>query len=144
MAHQQHLETAPEEYGLCENLQNLEIMGMSCREVYAKMFHPCRHILGLWQPDNGPYGGLLDVVVDGLHIIGWTYLPPHDPHVDDPMQFKPPFRIRLTERKPATVECMYGRRGPHSCHMQIQKDRFSTTCNQTDYHWISDWSREDL
>ncbi|EPY83230.1 F-box only protein 31-like protein [Camelus ferus] len=76
------------------------------------------HILGLWQPDIGPYGGLLNVVVDGFFIIGWMYLPPHDPHVDDPMRFKPLFRIHLMERKSATVECMYGHRGPHNGHIQ--------------------------
>ena len=27
------------------------------------MLHRYRHILGLWQPDIGPYGGLLNVVV---------------------------------------------------------------------------------
>lgn len=57
--------------------------------------------------------------VDGLFIIGWMYLPPHDPHVDDPMRFKPLFRIHLMERKSATVECMYGHRGPHNGHIQV-------------------------
>lgn len=57
--------------------------------------------------------------VDGLFIIGWMYLPPHDPHVDDPMRFKPLFRIHLMERKSATVECMYGHRGPHNGHVQV-------------------------
>lgn len=58
--------------------------------------------------------------VDGLFIIGWMYLPPHDPHVDDPMRFKPLFRIHLMERKSATVECMYGHRGPHNGHVQVR------------------------
>lgn len=57
--------------------------------------------------------------MDGLFIVGWMYLPPHDPHVDDPMRFKPLFRIHLMERKAATVECMYGHRGPHSGHIQV-------------------------
>lgn len=57
--------------------------------------------------------------VDGLFIIGWMYLPPHDPHVDDPMRFKPLFRVHLMERKAATVECMYGHRGPHNGHIQV-------------------------
>ncbi|EDL11660.1 F-box only protein 31, isoform CRA_a [Mus musculus] len=107
-----------EEYGVCENLRKLEITGVSCRDVYAKLLHRYRHILGLWQPDIGPYGGLLNVVVDGLFIIGWMYLPPHDPHVGDPMRFKPLFRIHLMERKSATVECMYGHKGPHNGHIQ--------------------------
>lgn len=29
------------------------------------VLHRYRHILGLWQPDIGPYGGLLNVVVSG-------------------------------------------------------------------------------
>ncbi|XP_059855241.1 F-box only protein 31 isoform X6 [Delphinus delphis] len=162
------------EYGVCENLRKLEITGVSCRDVYAKcinprvksgrfmkilpdyehmeyrdvytcLLHRYRHILGLWQPDIGPYGGLLNVVVDGLFIIGWMYLPPHDPHVDDPMRFKPLFRIHLMERKSATVECMYGHRGPHNGHVQIvKKDEFSTKCNQTDHHRMSGGRQEEF
>nr|XP_028595763.1 F-box only protein 31 isoform X3 [Podarcis muralis] len=134
-----------EEYGVCENLRKLEITGVSCRDVYAKLLHRYRHILGLWQPDIGPYGGLLNVVVDGLFIIGWMYLPPHDPHVDDPMRVKPLFRIHLMERKSATVECMYGHKGPHSGHIQIvKKDEFSTKCNQTDHHRMSGGRQEEF
>ncbi|CAK6435100.1 unnamed protein product [Pipistrellus nathusii] len=133
-----------EEYGACENLQNLEMMGMSCREVYAKLLHPCRDIFGLWQPVNGPYGGLLDVVGHGLHIIGWMHLPYLDAQLDDPMRFSPVFRIRLTDRKSITVECLNGDRGPHSCNIQIQKEKFSTQCSQMDYHRISNWSPEDI
>ncbi|XP_068059278.1 F-box only protein 31 isoform X2 [Anomalospiza imberbis] len=134
-----------EEYGVCENLRKLEITGVSCQDVYAKLLHRYRHILGLWQPDIGPYGGLLNVVVDGLFIIGWMYLPPHDPHVDDPMRFKPLFRIHLMERKSATVECMYGHKGPHNGHIQIvKKDEFSTKCNQTDHHRMSGGRQEEF
>uniref|UniRef100_A0A493TK23 F-box protein 31 n=1 Tax=Anas platyrhynchos platyrhynchos TaxID=8840 RepID=A0A493TK23_ANAPP len=163
-----------QEYGVCENLRKLEITGVSCRDVYAKrinprvksgrfmkilpdyehmeyrdvytcLLHRYRHILGLWQPDIGPYGGLLNVVVDGLFIIGWMYLPPHDPHVDDPMRFKPLFRIHLMERKCATVECMYGHKGPHNGHIQIvKKDEFSTKCNQTDHHRMSGGRQEEF
>ncbi|XP_036780087.2 F-box only protein 31 isoform X1 [Manis pentadactyla] len=163
-----------EEYGVCENLRKLEITGVSCRDVYAKrinprvksgrfmkilpdyehmeyrdvytcLLHRYRHILGLWQPDIGPYGGLLNVVVDGLFIIGWMYMPPHDPHVDDPMRFKPLFRIHLMERRSATVECMYGHRGPHNGHIQIVKmDEFSTKCNQTDHHRMPGGRQEEF
>lgn len=67
--------------------------------------------------------------VDGLFIIGWMYLPPHDPHVDDPMRFKPLFRIHLMERKCATVECMYGHKGPHNGHIQVScSASLSTVC----------------
>lgn len=59
--------------------------------------------------------------MDGLFIIGWMYLPPHDPHVGDPMRFKPLFRIHLMERKSATVECMYGHKGPHNGHIQVEE-----------------------
>ncbi|XP_053067134.1 F-box only protein 31 isoform X3 [Acinonyx jubatus] len=84
-------------------------------------------------------------LVDGLFIIGWMYLPPHDPHVDDPMRFKPLFRVHLMERKSATVECMYGHRGPHNGHIQIvKKDEFSTKCNQTDHHRMSGGRQEEF
>ncbi|XP_077166418.1 F-box only protein 31 isoform X3 [Paroedura picta] len=73
------------------------------------------------------------------------YLPPHDPHVDDPMRFKPLFRIHLMERKSATVECMYGHKGPHNGYIQIvKKDEFSTKCNQTDYHRMAGGRQEEF
>lgn len=59
--------------------------------------------------------------VDGLFIIGWMYLPPHDPRVEDPMRRRPLFRIHLWESKKATVECMYGHKGPHKGDIQVSK-----------------------
>ncbi|XP_036153048.1 F-box only protein 31-like, partial [Myotis myotis] len=123
-----------EEYGVRENLQNLETIAMSYREVYAKLLHPYRHILGLWQLDTEDYRSLLNVVVDGLGITGWTYGPSVNTHVDGPLQFEPSFRIRLRERKSAAVECMEGRHiRPHNRHVQIQKDRLTLQCNKTDH-----------
>uniref|UniRef100_G1Q6B5 F-box domain-containing protein n=1 Tax=Myotis lucifugus TaxID=59463 RepID=G1Q6B5_MYOLU len=119
-----------EEYGVHETLQNLEMIGMSYREVYTKLFHPYRHIF--W--DCGSYGTLLKVVVDGLCITGWMCRPPLNTHVDSPTQFKPSFRISLTEGKSATGECMEGLHSrPHNCDMQIRKDRFITQCKNTDH-----------
>uniref|UniRef100_G1Q590 F-box domain-containing protein n=1 Tax=Myotis lucifugus TaxID=59463 RepID=G1Q590_MYOLU len=122
-----------EEYGVREKLQNLEMIGMSYREVYTKLLHPYRNILGLWQPDQD-YGTLLYVAADGLCITGWTYGPCLNTHEDGPLQFKPSFRIRLTERKSATVECLEGRISrPHNCHVQIRKDRLTLQCRKTDH-----------
>uniref|UniRef100_G1Q4Z2 F-box domain-containing protein n=1 Tax=Myotis lucifugus TaxID=59463 RepID=G1Q4Z2_MYOLU len=121
-----------EEFGFRENLQNLEMIGMSYREFYAKLF-PYRHILGLWQL-NYSCRTLLNVVVDGSCITGGTYRPSLNTHVRGPIHFKLSFRIRLTERKPAAVECMAGLLGrPHSGHMQIQKDRLTIQCKRTDH-----------
>lgn len=33
------------------------------------VLHRYRHILGLWQPDIGPYGGLLNVVVSEYLVL---------------------------------------------------------------------------
>ncbi|XP_070284445.1 F-box only protein 31-like [Myotis yumanensis] len=122
-----------EEYGVCEILQNLKMIGMSYREVYVKLLHPYRNILGLWQLDRD-YGTLLNVVVGGLCITGGTCRPSHNTHVDDPMQFKPSFRIRLTERKSATLEYLDDFYSfSHSRHLQIRKDRFSIQWIQRDH-----------
>uniref|UniRef100_G1QDI7 F-box protein 31 n=1 Tax=Myotis lucifugus TaxID=59463 RepID=G1QDI7_MYOLU len=122
-----------EEFGVGENLQNLETIGLSYREVYAKLFHPYRHILGLWQLGHD-YRRLLNVMVDGLCITGWTYRPSLNTHLDGPLQFEPAFRIHLMERKSAAVECLEGRHSrPHHRHMQIEKDRFTTQCDKTDH-----------
>uniref|UniRef100_A0AAY4B2K7 F-box domain-containing protein n=1 Tax=Denticeps clupeoides TaxID=299321 RepID=A0AAY4B2K7_9TELE len=163
-----------EEFGMKEDLRKLELVGVSSREiyvkrvnprvksgrftkllpdyehmdyrdVYARLLHPYRHILGLWQPDIGPYGGLLNVVVDGLFIIGWMYLPPHDPRVEDTMRKRPLFRIHMWESSKATVECMYGHRGPHKGDIQtVKKDEFSTKCNQTDHHRMPGGRQEEF
>ncbi|XP_061773519.1 F-box only protein 31 isoform X1 [Nerophis ophidion] len=118
---------------------------MDYKDVYMHLLHPYRHILGLWQPDIGPYGGLLNVVVDGLFIIGWMYLPPHDPRVEDPMRRRPLFRIHMWDNKKATVECMYGHKGPHKGDIQtVKKDEFSTKCNQTDHHRMPGGRQEEF
>lgn len=134
-----------EEFGMKDDLRKMEVVGMSSRELYVKLLYPYRHILGLWQPDIGPYGGLLNVVVDGLFIIGWMYLPPHDPFVEKPMRRRPLFRIHMWENNKATVECMYGHKGPHKGDIQIgKKDEFSTKCNQTDYHRMPGGRQEEF
>lgn len=71
-----------------------------------------RHILPLYESTHNSQ-------VDGLFIIGWMYLPPHDPRVEDPMRRRPLFRIHLWESKKATVECMYGHKGPHKGDIQV-------------------------
>ncbi|KAF5903905.1 F-box only protein 31-like isoform X2, partial [Clarias magur] len=134
-----------EEFGMKDDLRKLEVAGMSSRELYVKLLYPYRYILGLWQPDIGPYGGLLNVVVDGLFIIGWMYLPPHDPRVEDPMRRRPLFRIHMLERNKATVECMYGHKGPHKGDIQtVKKDEFSTKCNETAYHRMAGGRQEEF
>ncbi|KAM9377043.1 F-box only protein 31 isoform 2-T2 [Pholidichthys leucotaenia] len=134
-----------EEFGMKEDLRKMEAAGVSSQDIYVKLLHPYRHILGLWQPDIGPYGGLLNVVVDGLFIIGWMYLPPHDPRVEDPMRRRPLFRIHMLESKKATVECMYGHKGPHKGDIQtVKKDEFSTKCNQTDHHRMPGGRQEEF
>ncbi|XP_012688049.1 F-box only protein 31 isoform X2 [Clupea harengus] len=133
------------EFGMKEDLRKMELVGVSSRELYVKLLHPFRNILGLWQPDIGPYGGLLNVVVDGLFIIGWMYLPPHDPRVEDPMRRRPLFRIHMWESNRASVECMYGHKGPHKGDVQIvKKDEFSTKCNQTDHHRMPGGRQEEF
>uniref|UniRef100_A0A673W760 F-box protein 31 n=1 Tax=Salmo trutta TaxID=8032 RepID=A0A673W760_SALTR len=134
-----------EEFGMREDLRKIEVVGVSSRELYVKLLHPYRHILGLWQPDIGPYGGLLNVVVDGLFILGWMYLPPHDPRVEDPMRRRPLFRIHMLESNKAAVECMYGHKGPHKGDVQTgKKDEFSTKCNQTDHHRMPGGRQEEF
>lgn len=134
-----------DEFGMKEDLRKMEVVGVSSRDLYVKLLHPYRHILGLWQPDIGPYGGLLNVVVDGLFIIGWMYLPPHDPRVEDPMRRRPLFRIHMWENGKASVECMYGHKGPHKGDIQTgKKDEFSTKCNQTDHHRMPGGRQEEF
>lgn len=41
----------------------------NCVPPLPTVLHRYRHILGLWQPDIGPYGGLLNVVVSGGLVV---------------------------------------------------------------------------
>jgi len=73
------------------------------------------------------------------------YLPPHDPRVEDPMRRRPLFRIHMWESNKATVECMYGHKGPHKGDIQtVKKDEFSTKCNQTDHHRMPGGRQEEF
>lgn len=81
----------------------------------------------LWWRETFPIISMADewikvlfIQVDGLFIIGWMYLPPHDPRVEDPMRRRPLFRIHMWESKKATVECMYGHKGPHKGDIQVR------------------------
>ncbi|CAK6441387.1 unnamed protein product [Pipistrellus nathusii] len=135
-----------EEYGACGNFRDLEAMGLSCREFYTKLLHPYRNILGLWRLDTEARRELLKVAVDGVGITGWKYLPLSYPDVDVAKQRKPSFRIRLTERRSAAVECLedysrplnclHYRGGSHQCHLTIQKDEFTTKCNHSMSAWF--------
>ncbi|CAN2389248.1 anaphase-promoting complex-dependent catabolic process, partial [Pristimantis euphronides] len=132
-----------QEYGVHENLQVLAATGVSYQEVYINLLHQYRDILGLWQLVLGPYGELLNVVVDGFFIIGWMYLLPPYLHIEDPMKLKPMFRIHLTKKKSAIVECMYGPKGPHSSQIQLlKKDEFCIECLQTHYQQVSGEQQE--
>ncbi|CAJ0941331.1 unnamed protein product [Ranitomeya imitator] len=53
------------------------------------------------------------------------------------MRLKPCFRIHLMEKKAATVECMYGPRGPQRADPDGQEKEFCTKCLQTDYTRMS-------
>ncbi|CAL8236974.1 unnamed protein product [Boreogadus saida] len=133
------------EFGVNEDLRKMEVGGVSSRDFYVKLLHPYKGVLGLWQPDIGPYGGLLNVVVEGLFVVGWMYLPPHDPRVEDPMRRRPLFRITMSEDRKASVECMYGHKGPHKGDIQtVKKDEFSTKCNQTDHHRMPGGRQEEF
>ncbi|XP_014392715.1 PREDICTED: F-box only protein 31-like [Myotis brandtii] len=119
---------------------NLPSLAQTCTK-----FHHILHIDSIWKrrcrEEYGQldysYRGLLNVMVDGLCITGWTYRPSLNTHVDGPMQFEPSFRIRLTERKSTTVEYMDNLYSfSHSHLMQIQKDRFSI-------QWIKRDHRKD-
>ncbi|TNN87801.1 F-box only protein 31-B [Liparis tanakae] len=106
-----------EEFGLKDDLRKMEVGGVSSRDLY----------------------------VDGLFIIGWMYLPPHDPRVEDPMRRRPLFRIHMRENEKTSVECMYGHKGPHKGDIQTgKKDEFSTKCNQTDYHRMPGGRQEEF
>lgn len=65
-----------------------------------------------------------------MFIIGWMFLPPHDPRVEDPMRRRPLFRIHMWESKKASVECMYGHKGPHKGDIQVRASDGSLICTR--------------
>lgn len=98
-------------YSLLKQLQNVKMMQ---QYAAARAFHHFR-ILSMITSFK-----VFFIQVDGLFIIGWMYLPPHDPRVEDPMRRRPLFRIHMWESKKATVECMYGHKGPHKGDIQVR------------------------
>uniref|UniRef100_A0A8C4NG55 F-box domain-containing protein n=1 Tax=Eptatretus burgeri TaxID=7764 RepID=A0A8C4NG55_EPTBU len=131
------------EYRVWVAKQSMVDAGVCFRELYTNLLYPYKQILGLWQPLIGPYGGLLNVVVEGYWILGWMYMPPRDPRVSEPMRRKPLFRISLGALGTTQVHCMYGHNGPHMAHIQIStNNEFSTKCVQTDFHRMSGGRQE--
>ncbi|MBN3281459.1 FB31B protein, partial [Polyodon spathula] len=132
------------EFGMCEDLRKMEVVGLSSKDLYVKLLHPGCLCCRFHFPCCVPVVSLLPQV-DGFFIIGWMFLPPHDPQVDDVMRRRPLFRIHMWETSKATVECMYGHKGPHKGDIQIvKKDEFSTKCNQTDHHRMSGGRQEEF
>nr|XP_006814768.1 PREDICTED: F-box only protein 31-like [Saccoglossus kowalevskii] len=85
------------------------------RDMYAKILHPYGYLLGLWQPEIGPYGGLVYIEVVYGSILATLYQPPCDPNVTAPLRKKACFSITLTEDGRTELRCLKGPKGPHKC-----------------------------
>ncbi|XP_070575363.1 F-box only protein 31-like [Ptychodera flava] len=110
----------------------------SYRTVYTKILHHYGFIFGIWQPEIGPYGGLVHIsVVDGS-ILATQLLPPCDPNVTAPLRKKPLFSITLNDDDRTEVRCLKGPKGPHKCIItsasEETKDVFCAKCCKPDKH----------
>ncbi|XP_071786201.1 F-box only protein 31-like [Asterias amurensis] len=127
-----------------ENLRGW--MFESYRIVYTKVLYPYGHIIGVWQPQIGPYGGLVTIkILDGA-IRGTQYLPPVDPKVCMPLRVKELFQIQLSCEGYAQVECLKGPNGPHK--LQIlpgnSEGEFVLKCCKPEKHRYHESRQEEL
>ncbi|XP_072169510.1 F-box only protein 31-like [Diadema setosum] len=85
----------------------------SCRDFYTKVLYPYGHLLGVWQPQMGPYGGLVKIQVMAGVLTASRYLVPPDPKVYLPLGVKKVFTIGLSEEGPVEILCLKGNKGSH-------------------------------
>ncbi|XP_072013367.1 F-box only protein 31-like [Amphiura filiformis] len=122
----------------------------SYRTVYTKVLHPYGHILGTWQPQMGPYGGLVSIRVQDGMLVAIQYLPPVDPKVCLPLRSRQLFHIRINEDKQTIVECLKGPNGPHKLQVlpgngdAESEDNFSVLCSKPDKHRLFESRQEEL
>ncbi|XP_077983369.1 F-box only protein 31-like [Glandiceps talaboti] len=120
----------------------------SFKDLYTKILHHYGYIFGIWQPEIGPYGGLVHIsVVDGT-IVAQQHLPPCDPNVTAPLRMKTTFSISLNDDGKAELRCLKGPRGPHKCLITLlneeSKDSFCLKCCKPDKHRHPGGRHEEL
>ncbi|XP_066288645.1 F-box only protein 31-like [Branchiostoma lanceolatum] len=119
--------------------------GVSCasslspspREIYTKLLYKYGFLLGTWQIEIKPYGGLVHVMFQNNRLLGLQYGAPHDPHVDWPMMKKELFHVMLDDEGNTTINCLQGPQGPHKGQIPLinaSSARFMSKCCCPDLH----------
>ncbi|XP_022082239.1 F-box only protein 31-like [Acanthaster planci] len=134
-----------EDYGFTND--NLHGWGIeSFRLIYTKVLYPYGHVVGVWQPQIGSYGGLVSIKVRDGALRATQHLPPVDPRVCMPLRVKDLFQIRLSSEGYAQIECLKGPKGPHK--LQILpgngEDEFVLKCCKPEKHRYHESRQEEL
>lgn len=85
----------------------------SIKDIYQKILFRYGKALGLWQPNVGPYGGVLQVKFDKDRLVATELRPPVGHRVNESLRPRQIFLIHLSKSGEPEVICSYGRKGPH-------------------------------
>ncbi|XP_041453897.1 F-box only protein 31-like [Lytechinus variegatus] len=126
-----------EEFGVSAELQGPDVE--SYRQLYTKVLYPYGHLLGVWQPQMGPYGGLVKIQITGGIIKAIQYITPVDPKVYLPLRTKDLFQVRFDPQEGlAHVECLKGKNGPHKLQIMANSSKpepeFTVKCCKPEKH----------
>ncbi|XP_030831744.1 F-box only protein 31 [Strongylocentrotus purpuratus] len=129
-----------EEFGVDAELQEPEVE--SYRQLYTKVLYPYGHLLGVWQAQRGPYGGLVKIQMTEGMIKAVQYYTPVDPRVYLPIRVKDLFQVRLDPQDGlAHLECLKGKGGPHKLGISRKSSEsdpeFTLNCYEPKKHGAS-------
>eukprot|EP00057_Strongylocentrotus_purpuratus_P018501 XP_011672975.1 PREDICTED: F-box only protein 31 [Strongylocentrotus purpuratus] len=129
-----------EEFGVNAELQEPEVE--SYRQLYTKVLYPYGHLLGVWQAQRGPYGGLVKIQMTEGMIKAVQYYTPVDPRVYLPIRVKDLFQVRLDPQDGlAHLECLKGKGGPHKLGISRKSSEsdpeFTLNCYEPEKHGAS-------
>ncbi|ESO91018.1 hypothetical protein LOTGIDRAFT_233514 [Lottia gigantea] len=108
----------------------------SYKDVYTKVLHKYKDMLGIWQPEMGSYGGLLHIKLRDGRIIGEECFAPVDPDVYHNLRKKVLFSIQLSEDTThEEILCYRGFDRPHPSSIQwTEAGTVKFHCSDSDRH----------
>ncbi|KAL5022586.1 hypothetical protein ScPMuIL_001741 [Solemya velum] len=104
------------------------------RDIYTKVLYKYGTLLGLWQLDLNPYGGVVHVSLDHGKILARQYSAPVNPHIRNPLRAADLFSISLQDCDGLELFCLRGYHQPHNCEIVIGTGEFTLKCCDTQCH----------
>ncbi|OWF37959.1 F-box only protein 31-like [Mizuhopecten yessoensis] len=116
------------------NFTQLEGWNSSYQDVYTKILVKYGSLIGLYQRDFKPYGGLANIKFDTGQMLVCEYLAPDNPHIKQPLKEQKIFSICINKRGEAEVSCLKGYKGPHTCKLIRKNQKLKFKCQHIGHH----------